>query len=200
MLRRILPLICLALPLAGLLGPARAAQPQVWVLVQVIENKSDHEQVNVRFPIQAVREMDSIVTCDKDGKSDSKEARIRGRELYERYKDLPLGEERLVETAECDGAKVSVRVSSEEALVGNPARRIRILISDKGEKNLDLGFSLDTLDDFGAFLGFLGRDLDKERIEDFDEDKAIDLLKSLPPFELVRILGSDNEKVIIRTE
>jgi hypothetical protein len=204
MLRAVCLLILLTVVVAGGPTPARAAAPQVWVLIHVKDPDKDPGTVDVRMPLEALRDMKGTVSCDEDEDGDdSGKERIEGREIYERYRNLSPGEERQVESRRCHDAHITITASCRDAEEGPPATRLRILVRDKdgdSADNIDLGLSMDTLKDLGSLLNLVGlgsHTKAKDYVKEFPG--GLDLLKRLPPFEMVRVIDK-GETVIIRTE
>jgi hypothetical protein len=223
---RLLILLAFVLAGIGLTGPA-AARSQVWVLVHAHDKDKSEGTVDLQMPIEAVKDMDGDFACDKDktevgsdiDHSGSDEDRdddadkddrndrgthVQGRDIYRQYHDLPVGEERVVETSHCDESTVEVRVACRELSNERSTGRLRVVIRDRSKdgdnKNLDFGISIDTLQDLGGFLRALGVDTKEDDIKGLEKmPGGLDLLKSLPPFEMARIVSED-AKIVVRLE
>jgi hypothetical protein len=194
----------LALCLPFFPAEAQAANSQVWVLVHVIGRDKDEGVVDVQMPLEALRDMKGTITCDENDQNDTTgRGGYVGREIYEKYRDLPLGEEREVESRKCHDADVTVRAVCRELEPSKPASRLRILVRGKGDDasdNVDIGLSMDTLKDLGGLLNTIGMGSHARDLKDIDGfPGGLDLLKRLPPFEMVKIVD-DHETVIIKTE
>jgi len=185
------------------LASARAGGTQVWVTVHAVEDTGDREVMDMRLPIEWVKDMDTVASCDEEDGQD--ETAIRCEEVYARFKDLKAGEEKLVAERECQDGKITVRARAEKLDSPEPARRIRILIKgdEDGERGgLDFGISLDTVEDLKNFFGLLGRDGKKDRWKDLEDNPEIArTLRALGSFEIMRVRNSEGkETMVIRTE
>jgi hypothetical protein len=198
-------LLILAAVLTGS-STTRADEPrhQVWVLATVADN-GDGETVKVQIPIEWLAHgATHLSECETEGKS------IDARQFYETYKDLPPGQEKLVDTLDCHGSMVTIRVANREVGHGPAASRLHVTVRNESKdgNDVDIAVPFSALSSLGSMLGnkWLSiEDADSSQAEDLEraakkiEPAITDLLRSLPPFQLVEVKGREGT-VVVRSE
>ncbi len=216
LIRAVRPLSALTLVLVALglfyPGSCKAGDAtrrhQVWALIHVVDREKSRETVDIQVPLEWLQKGDHLTTCENDSKG------IDGRELYRKYKDLPPGEEKTVETLDCHDSEVVVRVANRDVESGPRARSLHITVRSR-DKDDDEDGDVDITVPFSA-LGSLGNLLKGNWLsfEDSDDEQAereqreladeapgfAELLRQLPPFRIVEVHGDDGGTVVVRSE
>jgi hypothetical protein len=184
-------------------GPLTASH--VWLVATSDGTDESGRVVHVQIPLEWLRKGGHF-RCG--GPEDDPESQVDGLKLYREFRDLPVGEEREVRKLRCDDSRMVLRVVSRAPEEGRRASKLHIRVREDGDDgdNVDLEFSLSTLQSLGSMIGsiFNGHWLRLERNGDSDalmEDfpGKWEILRRLPPFEMVRV-EDKGDRVKIWTE
>jgi hypothetical protein len=132
----------------------------------------------------------SVGGCSEDG-SDRKV--VLDQQIFLRFRDLQIGQESEVETIDCaDGGRIVIRVVATDVSDGPRAEHLRVFAKG-GDQSLDFGLPLAVASSLSRWFSGSGFPFlvwkpwgDSEDGLDGGPDRNVQLLKKLPPFELLR--------------